>query len=72
MAIVTFLLLVPIATFLLVLSDLELEDGRMHAFLFCLLSAALMTPDVQSTIVVATAAVLEFEATLFLLRKAHA
>jgi hypothetical protein len=31
-----------------------------------------MAPDVQSTIVVATAAVLEFEATLFLLRRAHA
>lgn len=72
MAIVTFLLLVPVATFLLVLSDVELEDGRVYTFLLCLLSAALMAPDVQSTIVVATAAVLEFEATLFLLRRAHA
>lgn len=72
MAIVTFLLLVPIATFLLVLSDVELEDGRVYTFLLCLLSAALMTPDIQSTVVVATAAVLEFEATLFLLRRAHA
>lgn len=72
MAVISFLLLVPIATFLLVISDYELEDGRMYTFLLCLLSAALMTPDVQSTIVVASAAVLEFEATLFLLRKAHA
>lgn len=72
MAIVMFLLLVPIATFLLVLSDYELEDGRMYTFLLCLLSAALMTSDLHSTIIVATAAVLEFEATLFLLRKAHA
>lgn len=72
MAIVMFLLLVPIATFLLVLSDYELEDGRMYTFLLCLLSAALMTPDLHSTIIVATAAIFEFEATLFVMRKAHA
>ncbi|HVK59667.1 MAG TPA: hypothetical protein VM735_12860 [Candidatus Kapabacteria bacterium] len=72
MAVVLFLLLIPLATFLLVLSDCEVEDGRVYTFLICLLGAALLAPDTQSTMVVATAAVLEFEATLFLLRRAHA
>jgi Sec-independent protein secretion pathway component TatC len=72
MLVVTFLLLVPVATFLLVLSDYELEEGRVYYFVGCLLAAALMCPDAHSAIIVATAAILEFEATLFVLRKAHA
>lgn len=71
MAVVIFLLLVPIATFLLILSDYEVEDGRVYAFVSCLFAAALLTPDAQSAVIVATTAILEFEATLFVIRQAH-
>ena len=72
MAAVIFLLLIPVATFLLVLSDYELEDGRVYAFVSCLHAAALLTPDAHNALVIAIAGILEFEATLFVLRRAHA
>jgi hypothetical protein len=72
MAIVLFLLLIPVATFLIALSDYEIAEGRACSFITLMLLSVLLTPDVQSAIIVGTAAVLEFEAALYLLKKAHA
>lgn len=72
MAIVLFLLLIPVAVFLLAVSDYEIAEGRTFSFIIFMLLSAILTPDAQSAIIVCTTAVLEFEAALYLLRKAHA
>ena len=72
MGMVLFLLLIPVATWMLALSDFEVEEGRMHAFVIFMLFSTLLTPDVQNAIVVCTTAIIEFEGTLYLLKKAHA
>ena len=72
MAAVLFLLLIPLGVLLLALSDIDIEDGRMHAFVSFLLVTAFIAPDVQSAVVICTAAVLEFEVALYVLRRAAA
>ena len=72
MAVVLFLLLIPIATFLVALSDYEIAEGRTCSLILFMLLSTILTPDAQSAIMVCTAAVVEFEATLYLLKKAHA
>jgi hypothetical protein len=72
MAVVLFLLLIPVATFLVALSDYEIAEGRTCSLILFMLLSTILTPDVQSAIIVCTAAVIEFEAALYLLRKAHA
>ena len=72
MAVVLFLLLIPVATFLIALSDYEIAEGRTCSLIIFMLLSTLLTPDTQSAILVCTAAVIEFEAALYLLRKAHA
>jgi hypothetical protein len=72
MAAVLFLLLIPLGVLLLALSDIDIEDGRVHAFVSFMLVAALIAPDAQAAVVICTAAVLEFEAALYVLRRATA
>ena len=72
MAIVLFLLLIPVATFLLALSDYELAEGRTCSLIIFILVSIILTSDTQSAIIVCTTAVIEFEAALYLLKKAHA
>lgn len=71
MAIVLFLLLVPLATLFLAASDYELAECRTCSFIIFMLAAAVLAPDAQSAVTVCATAVLEFEAALYLLRKAH-
>lgn len=72
MAIVLFLLLIPVATFLLAMSDYELAEGRTCSLIIFILLSTILTPDLQSAIIVCTTAVVEFEAALYLVEKAHA
>jgi hypothetical protein len=70
--IVVFLLLIPVATWLLAVSDMDIADGRMHIFLTILLVSSLLAPDANNALIICITAILEFEGTLLLLEKAHA
>ena len=72
MGIVLFLLLIPAATWLLAISDVDIADGRMHIFLTILLVSSLLAPDAQSALTICITGIVEFEASLYLLAKAHA
>ena len=71
MAVVVFLLLIPVATLLLAASEYEIEDGRVCTFLVIMLLSSLLAPDVKSTVFLGCCGVLEFELSLLFLRKAH-
>jgi hypothetical protein len=70
--IVLFLLLIPVATWLLAISDVDIADGRMHVFLTILLVSSLVGSDAQNALIICITGIVEFEASLYLLEKAHA
>jgi hypothetical protein len=66
------LLLIPVATWLLAISDVEIADGRMHVFLTILLVSSLVCSDAQNALIICITGIVECEASLYLLEKAHA